>query len=250
MRRLWCALALGLLLGIAGSARADEQADLKAVIDKAIKAHGGEANLTKYKAATWKGKGTYHGQGQAIPFSAEWFSQPPGQHTVRVEAEANGMKFAFIEVVNGDKGWSKAGEELKEMDKETLAEKKEQIYANWVASLAPHKDKVFKFTPLGEVEIGKRAAVGVNVARKDHRDVKLFFDKKTGRLLKREMRIKDTEANQEATEEAFYHDYKLMDGVWRACKHDIKRDGKPHVEVEMSEYKNEEKLDDSTFAKP
>ena len=115
MRRLWCALALGLLLGIAGSARADEQADLKAVIDKAIKAHGGEANLTKYKAATWKGKGTYHGQGQAIPFSAEWFSQPPGQHTVRVEAEANGMKFMFIEVVNGDKGWSKAGEELKEM---------------------------------------------------------------------------------------------------------------------------------------
>src|SRR5262249_31192086 len=143
-----------------------------------------------------------------------------------------------------------AGEELKEMDKETLTEKKELIYAGWVASLAPLKDKEFKFTSLGEVEIGKRAAGGVNVARKDHRDVKLFFDKKNGRLLKREMRIKDTEDNQEATEEAFYHDYKLSDGVWRAFKLEIKRDGKPHVEVEMSEYKNEEKLDDSTFAKP
>src|SRR5947209_2079628 len=42
----------------AGRAWADDQADLKALVDKAIKAAGGEAKLKDFKAFTWKGKGT------------------------------------------------------------------------------------------------------------------------------------------------------------------------------------------------
>ena len=251
MRNLWCAVcALGIALAGLATARADEQSDLKAVIDKALKAHGGADNITKYKAATSKVKGTFYGSGQEISFTGDYASQAPGQRANRIEAEVNGMKFAFAQVVNGDRGWKKTNDQVEELDKDTLAEEKERTYSDWLSSLAPLRDKEFKLSTLGESKIGKQTAVGVNVARKDHRDVKLFFDKASGLLLKKETRLKDIEGGREVNQETFYHDYKIVQGVQHAMKMEIKWDGKPYVEFEVTEIKPEEKLDESVFAKP
>ena len=49
-------LAVAVLLGVSPAARAADD-DPKEIIAKAIKAHGGEEHLTKYKAAKMKAKG-------------------------------------------------------------------------------------------------------------------------------------------------------------------------------------------------
>src|SRR5436309_235981 len=106
MRRILY-LATVVTLTMAGQARADEQADMQAVIDKAIKAAGGEAKLAKFKAEVFKGKGKYYGMGDGIDYTGEWAVQHPGQIRVQIDTSAGDMKFTFINVVNGDKVWRK-----------------------------------------------------------------------------------------------------------------------------------------------
>ena len=50
--------AIALVCGFVVAARADEAADTMAIVDKAIKAVGGEEALTKIKAVSWKSKTT------------------------------------------------------------------------------------------------------------------------------------------------------------------------------------------------
>src|SRR5262249_29657810 len=97
-------LLLGLSLAI--PARADEQADLKAIVEKAVKASGGEEKLTKFKAMNMKMKGKFYGMGDGIDYTMEIWVQQPGQSKSEVSFEANGMKFTFAQVLNGDKGWT------------------------------------------------------------------------------------------------------------------------------------------------
>ena len=53
--RFGAVLTVGLLLG-GSAARADEQAEAKALLDKAMKAMNGEAKLAKLHTASLKGK--------------------------------------------------------------------------------------------------------------------------------------------------------------------------------------------------
>ena len=94
-------------------------------------------------------------------------------------------------------------------------------------------------------------AVGVRVEHKGRRDVSLFFDKKTGLLLKTETRGKGPMAgDSEFTAETLYDDYRKVDGFPVAHKVTVKRDGKLFFVSENSDVKLAEKLDDSTFEKP
>src|SRR5262249_9165742 len=76
MRTCVC-LAVALAVAAAGAARADDQADLRKVIDKAIKAMGGEEKLAKYKAETFKMKGKFYGMGEGIDYTGQWQVQAP-----------------------------------------------------------------------------------------------------------------------------------------------------------------------------
>jgi hypothetical protein len=250
MRTTWNAVAVvAVLLGAVRAVQSGDEADTRAVIDKAIKALGGEANLSKQKAMTLKGSGTYYGQGDAgVPFTGDWNIQAPRQ--IRVAIEGNG--FRFVRVVNGDKGWIKLGDDAtKALSKDQLKEGQDELYTSWVATLVPLKDKAFKLAPLGEVKVEGRDTVGVRVSREGRRDVSLYFDKANHLLVKTESLVKDAQGgDKEYTQEMFQSDFKEIDGVKHALKNVLKRDGKRFVEVEWSEQRPAEKLDDSVFARP
>ncbi len=151
---------------------------------------------------------------------------------------------------NGDKGWINMMGNTDEMSQDQLAAEREDLYAAWVATLEPLKDAAFKLAPLGEIKVGDRPAVGVKVSHKDHKDVSLYFDKDKGLLLKVQRRTKDSMTGQEVDQETFYSDYKEDDGVQRSRKQKTKRDGNDFLEIEITESKRVERLDESTFAKP
>ena len=243
-------LALGLVVGVSVSARADDSADARALVDKAVKAHGGQDKLDKFAGQVVKFKGQFHGMGQAVPMTGEVAVQGATRQKIDVEVEAGGQKFQVAFVLNGDKGWAKIGNETKEMTKDELAEAKEQAYAGWVATLAPLKDKGFTLATVGEIRIDKRPALGVKVTSKGHRDVDLYFDKESGLLVKVETRVKDEGSGQEVTEETFPGEYKDVQGTKQAMKFTVKRDGKLYMEGEATEVTLAEKLDDNVFAKP
>lgn len=238
-----------LLLGIVTSAWAGSPADLKAIVDKAVKAVGGEAKLAKFKAATWKTKGTVVINDE-IPFAADWTVQGPAHSRIDADVEVNGQSLLVVLITNGDESWIKVGDTTVDRDKDQLAEDRERAYLNWLTALLPLTDKSLKLAPLGELKIDDQLAVGLLVSCKGHRDVNLFFDKKTGRLLKSETRVKDLQSGVERTQEGFYSNYKEMDGAPRPTRVAYKRDNKPYLTLEISDFKLHESVDDNLFAKP
>jgi hypothetical protein len=239
MRRIVSTGAIALLVfGWAGSARAADDTDPRAIIDRAIKATGGEEVLAKIKAETWKEKGTFYGMGDGIPFEGSYSLQFPNQFKMAIE------NFATF-VVNGDKGWMNDAE----MNADQIADFKAQCYISWLATLVPLKDPAFTLTALDEIKVADQPAVGVKVTHAGHPDIKLYFDKKTGLLVKDARRAKNEEG-KEVDAETILSGHKNMDGVMMATKLLVNRDGKKFVEAEVIDWKISDKLDDKVFAKP
>jgi hypothetical protein len=244
MRKL--VYAAGWLVLFAGAVRADD-AEAKAIVEKAIKAHGGAEVLNKFQAISVKEKGKFYGMGAAFDYTLEMQYQAPDKERLEIRGE----NFKFVQVVNGDKGWRGINEAPKAMDKDELAEAREELYASNVGRLTPLTGAGCKLSSLGEIKVGGRPAVGVRVEHKGHRDVNLYFDKENGLLVKAEGRGKDLMAGgKEYTQEVFYSNYKKVEGMQVPFKTLLTRDGKRYVESETTEATPAEKLDASVFAKP
>jgi hypothetical protein len=250
LKRIGVAAVL-IVLAARAAVGAGDNPSPRDIIDKAIKAQGGSA-LEKYKAQTSKFKGTFYGMGEGVPFTGNSASQLPDRLKTEISVEVMGNTFTFTQVVNGPKGWIDMNGAVTEMNKEMLAEARESLNASNASHLVALGDKAYKLSPLGGKKVGDKQTVGVRVQREGFRDVNLFFDKDTGRLLLTETRVKDVQGggDEELTQETFYGDYKKVEGMELPHKTTIKRDGKPFVESEMTEVKPAEKLDDSIFAKP
>jgi hypothetical protein len=247
---------IGLCLAGTGVLRAGDAPALDKIIAKGIKAQGGAEPLGKFKNVTFKDKGTFYGKGDQKPYTGEFSLQDHKQFRMSMDMKEQGKDLQVLFIVNGPKGWMKVtfdGKAVvnKALPKDELAELHESLYAGWVVTLLPLKDKAFKLSPLGEVQVGGKAAVGVRVEHKGHRDVNLFFDKETGLLVKSETQIKDIEAGgKEMLQETFYKDYKTFDGAKQPTRVTIHRDGKRYVESEATDYRPAESLDASLFAEP
>jgi hypothetical protein len=164
------------------------------------------------------------------------------------------MKITQTQVYNGDKFWINVNGMDIPLDDKFKDEVKEQVYQEKVGSLVflrdKEKGKGIELSPLGEVKVEGRPAVGVRLASKGHRDINMYFDKTTGLLAKTEARVLDFMSQQEVTEEKIFTDYKEKEGLPRPNKVLMNRDGKKFLELEFTEIKLLDKLDDSTFAKP
>jgi hypothetical protein len=247
-------LIFGLMLTatIAAAASAAEAGDLdaRALVNKAVQAHGGQAALDKFPAFKAKLKGTLQLMGETVAFTGRLAASGKDRQKLVIEAKAGDEKFVLVHVLNRDQGWTKINDDTEEMDKEDLAEARAEAYAEWVTTLAPLKDKAFKLAFLSELKIDQRPALGITVSKKGHRDVHLYFDKKTSLLVKTETRVKDDNNNQEVTEETMLSNYKEVQGTKQAMRFITRRDGKLYMEGEITEYVLAEKLDERTFAKP
>ncbi|MBY0523158.1 MAG: hypothetical protein K2R98_07150 [Gemmataceae bacterium] len=242
---------LVMLLAIAALGRGDDADTVRAILDKGIKALGGEGTVTKFPAMAMKGKGVFYEKDMKTPFSGVWYTQGLNKARTTTTVEIKTVKSIETRVVNGDKGWIKEfGEDTKPMDNVALADEKADLYFNYVTTLVPLKGKEFKVAPLADIKVNDKPAVGISVSQKGQKDVKLYFDKESGLLVKAERKVRDAEAKKEVTEEVIFSDYKEVDGLKIAMKFNSKRDGKPYADAEMTEAKPQEKLDEKLFEKP
>ena len=239
----------GLALAVPSFGWADDAAS-RAIVEKAIEVHGGEKVLAKFKGTSSKIKGSIYINGAPIAFTGEIDSQSADQFKALISFVIDGQSISLVSVLNRGQGWLKINNDTIDMPAEQLADTKESAYSGWVTSLLPLRDKAFVLAPFGDAEIGGRKAIGVNVTREGHRPINLFFDKESSRLVRTESRVRDATSGQEVTEESTYSEYKSVEGVQQPTKITVKRNDKPHADVEVTEFKLVEKLDDNVFAKP
>lgn len=227
---------------------ADEPKD---IVAQAVKAHGGEEALTKYKGVQTKTKGkiTLPGVGEA-DYAQEVSLMIPGKLKDVMELKVAGQTVNILTIVDGDKITLEVnGKALDETDKVKDA-MKDVGHVMAVARMVPLKDKAYELSLIGDDKVDGRKVVGVRVSKKGEKDVSLYFDKETHLIAKVEFRTTDAATGNEVTEERLPSDYaKNKDGIPVPKKVVVKRDGKTFLEAEVLETRYYEKLDDGEFKK-
>jgi hypothetical protein len=245
-----CALQLvaaGLFVGLASAQ--DGQNEARAIVEKAIKAHGGEAYLKKYAAATLKIKGHLEILG-GFDLTQEMRFQLPDKFRQDSEFEIMGQQIRSSVIYNAGKAHLEVNGQKVDMGDKLVESLKDGTRLMVAGKLVPLRDKGYELSVVGEADVNGKPAVGVRVVKEGQRDVILYFDKKTSLIAKMEHRTVDPMSEQELTEERIITEYHKVDGVPEPKKILINRDSKKFLEAEVVEMKLHEKLDDGDFKLP
>jgi hypothetical protein len=222
----------------------------EAMVDKAIKAMGGADKLAKFKTFASKSKGNMYVPGP-IGFTEEGSTHFPDKFRHDFELDINGVKIKQWLVINGSKGWLKTGDSTVPLTKAQRSGFRAYFYALRLSMLPMElKSKQHKLAPLGEIKIGDRPAVGIQVGQKDFPDVNIFLDRENNLPLKTEFVAVDYLTGREVTHEFLYKDYKEVEGAKLPFRMIWNKDGKKFAEREVGEIKGAERFDDSVFAEP
>jgi outer membrane lipoprotein-sorting protein len=249
-RLLSLASCLAVVCPLASYAQED---DAKAVLRKAIDAHGGEKLLLKYQAVTYKFKGNMEINGQKLNINGEFNIQKPDKLKSTMTIEIMDKMIPTVQVFNGKTLWISAADQktMEVKNKKVLAEFRANLHADGVGGgLIAMFNKTHELSPIGIVKVKDQDAIGIRVSKKGDRDISLFFDKKTHQLVKSEMRALDLASGQEVSQESFFSDFKKLDGITSPTRAVAHKDGKLFMEYEITDTQFLEKLDDATFAMP
>jgi hypothetical protein len=245
----WFVLSLALVAASVQNASADE-AQVKAVLDKAIKAMGGEATLTKAATYSRKAKGTVNFGGAESEFTGESITQGLDRYRFTFEGEFGGNKISSVAVLNGEKVWRTFAGNKMELDKEAAANERRNTYMQIIpATILPLKGKTFKVESADDEKVGDKPAAVLKVTGPEGKDFTLFFDKESGLPIKLRAVVLGFQGD-EYTQESTYADYKDFNGIKHPTKIEISRDGQPFLKQEITEFKILEKVDPKSFDEP
>jgi outer membrane lipoprotein-sorting protein len=253
VRKLIIAL-LALTFTFAGVARADDQAEVKAILDKAVQALGGADKAAKLSDVTLKGKTTISEGGMDVAFSFDLSMQSYDRIRMDVTIVAGGMTNKAVLVMNGDKAWARDSnrDKVEEAPKEIAP-----LFQQFLLSLRSAADpsglrarKELTVAAGGVGTVGEAECALLRVSRKDFADITMYFNAKSGLPLKSETRIKEPEGAEEKSYEFHFSDFKDIDGAKHFGKVKIVRDGKDLAEIELTDFKLGEKFEANTFEKP
>jgi hypothetical protein len=229
----------------------EEAAKARTIINKAIQAQGGEANLAKQKIV--RQKGTYRrftdGKQGTPLFSWEQITQLPDRSKSVQKGEIDGQKVSMTIVLKGDQAWMNVNGQVEDLDKQMIASMKEDLYAGEVSLLLPLKQKEYQLSVLAEEKVNGHSAAGVKVVSKGRPDVSLYFDKESGLLVKCVRQVPDGTGGQ-VTQEEFFSEYKETDKVKLPRKLMTFADGKKIAEGTIDEVQFLQKIEEKEFDKP
>jgi hypothetical protein len=243
--RWW--LATAFLFWAAGSGRGDEA---RAIVDRAIRAHGGAANIDRFHASLTHTMGTIAANGGTISFTQEIRLERPGRLRQLLSLRSGDGKetAAFTTVYNGRKGWLKQNGTTQELGDRELEETRETAYLAELTRLTCLTDSAFELAVLADTVVGGRRAVGVRVIRRGYRDVDLFFDAQSGLLLKTRRRA--VWKGTEFVEERLLSDYREVQGIKSAKKVEVSRGGERFMTAEILDVQYLEAFGDNIFERP
>jgi len=224
----------------------------RAIIERAIQAQGGEAKIAKLRIMRIKVEGTTDlipGKPNS-PITIEDTWQMPRRYKTSSSFQFMGNAVTQTQAMDGDTGWAQFNGQTQALPKEALAEMKEQKYAEDLDRLSFLNEKGIELSALDETKVDGKPAVGVLVKSKGHRDVKLFFDKSNGLLVRRQQNVLDPTSGKEVSQEVVFSDFQDKDGVKHYRKIAAFRDGKKIIDAKVSELEFFDKLEDKVFARP
>jgi hypothetical protein len=225
----------------------------RAIIERAIVAHGGAERLSRLHADKLHLQGRivlpFKDGPHEVPFTTDQTQQLPGQF--KSVARMNTDKpYTLVQIVSGDKAYVTIDGQPLTPTPVAAARMRETLRLARMSHLVPLlSDRTYELVALGEAKVNDRTADGVKVTARGRKDIRLYFDRETGLLTKTEHFLDDG-AGKEVLQEEFYGDFKDFGGFRRWTKLAAFLDGKKVMEAEVLDVKYFDKLDDAEFAKP
>ncbi len=239
---------VALLAGSAGIAAAQDEA--RALIERAVKAHGGAEALGRIRADKVKFKGTILVGGHTASFVDETTMQLPSKYKHVIEMNNDGDKHTIVSIINGDKLSITLDGRAQQIDAASLAEIRNGLELERAKRMLPLlEDKGYQLAVLEEIKVNERPAVGVRITGRGRKEMRLYFDKEYGLLVRAENRIDDGKG-KEIRQHFFFGDFKEIGGYKRPTKVRAYRDGRQIMEAELLDAKPLDKVDETEFAKP
>lgn len=226
---------------------ADEQPDARAIIDSAIKFAGGREALACYEKPFVRSvKATAKGGRGPEEYEIKTTTLFPDKYRTYQTGAKGGV---FELVLNGEKGWHKStapggAVRRNEMIDIPLRAQRERLYAEWLSTLLPLDDEDFRLSMVKEIVIDGRPAVEVNISCDERSDVQLYFDRETFAPVKVAFKVGDR------VYEKYYDDYAELDGLVYPKKETNYVNGNKVLEMQTSELKFLDSVEDKTFQEP
>jgi hypothetical protein len=246
MRSLRICIVLGCLVLTPAGGWADEP---RAVLDRAIEAHGGEARLAKTKVGRLKAKVEEAGPGTGSR-QATWEEvfDLPGRYRQTMEEVGRGEASLLEYVVVGRKGWQRQGQGAPQ-DFPVVEAPAEEHWNAFLLQLLRLRGKDVKLTALGEERRDGRALTGIRAVSPTG-TLDLYFDTATGLLARARLPLPNFLPGREAASEATYEDYRDVGGVRYPMHVKVTAGAGQYRDIVLTSLEFLDKIDDSAFAKP
>jgi hypothetical protein len=242
-------LAVAVLLTVVGRSGAGEREDALALIEAGIKAHGGAAALEKTINSVRKGTGTLAVFGADQPFENELITSLPDRFRLTVETGTDKTRQRIVVGFTGDKGWQDTGASVGDLSPERVAELREEAHVLEVRTLVPlRKEGAYVLASLPDDKVNAAPSAGIRVGKKGYGDLKLYFDKNSGLLVKIARHGK--EGGLEVDKDYLYSDFKVFDAVKVPIKETEMVNGKKFTELTYASFQWVSKPPEREFAKP
>jgi hypothetical protein len=220
--------------------------DATEILNKAIKALGGEEKLSSASAFTWAIRGTVEARGRPtdlyIMVTFNGLNQVRRQFSTRTDR--------WLTVLNRDKGWNVAKGRCQAMNDAAIAEEKRSIYRQVIPTLLlPVKSNGFKYEFSGKGEVGGKPASILKITGPDAKDFLLYFDEETSLPVKEVTHLPGIDG-KEQVEEVTFGNYRDFDGIKKAVTVDIRTGPSGAGSMEVTHFKILNSVDPQTFAEP
>jgi outer membrane lipoprotein-sorting protein len=244
-------MVAGLL--VAGAARAEDPDAAKQLIEKALKAHGGLDILKQPRGYTYK-----VGAPRSLdaPSTTTHYFQPPHMYRLEQESPKYGRQQKYVQVVNGDEGWSAADGLVKDLSPRTVQGAGYEVRSFGYQFILKLTDPAAKSTALGTSKEDGQAVEGLELTQPSSGTThvyRLFFDARTHLLARSEHVVYGSRGDKlNGPSTITWQDYKTVGGI--AVPHRVTyvtggRQPTTYLRV-YSDFKFVDKLDPKLFEKP
>jgi hypothetical protein len=159
-------------------------ANAGAILERAVRAHGGEETLLRTKRIATRTKGKLFKEGRAVSYTAVRRSEMPNRVRLDLFFETDSPKKHTVIVLNGDQGWKKEGSDgAIRLDEREIVQIRRGIYHERVTRLFGLSNKEeFSLKALEERVMDGKSLVGISVQAKGQQPMELYFDRQNGLL--------------------------------------------------------------------
>jgi len=201
-------------------------ADPAAILDRAIKAAGGEAALRRASVLKWRGRAAVHAGERRITLEGRWIVEPPDRAVVATWETDRGEASTRRLILLGSEGWMERGGERTPMTPEVVANERDQFYLYSVMRLLPLREPGVRLSATGPRSL--------RVEREGRPTVEMIFDG-SGRLDRMRTQVLDPASGRRVSEEITLEGAIAAGGVQWPLRLFITQDGTPFFDLELTE---------------